>query len=330
MAVNNATPSTPSLATTIAGTGLTVVDRIYASGRTRPVEALGGSCGNVLISLAMLGHRVAPILSLGMDAHGDFLVEELRRAGCRTEYVFRGPDRHSPVIVQYLDTAAGKHQFAFTCPETQRPVPRFTSIEKRHLAKIRPAIPSFAVFYADRLSAAIVGAMEEAFAAGAIVLFEPPGRGDNALFSRALQCCSILKLSDGTAGPQFATRDFNSSLVTVRTHGARGLSVSFQNSERFFPAVPAPRLIDSSGAGDMVTTGLLDRLLAACLYYKAWSIETIYEGILAGQRLAALNCAFAGARGAFLALGSAWARRTLDVDLDEVEHVLSVEPYHGY
>jgi fructokinase len=234
--------------------------------------------------------------------------------------------------VQYVDAPAGRHWFTSTCPETRRPFPPFSSIDEHDLDEVRHAFRTFTVFYVDRLSSAVVGAMEEAFVAGALVLFEPAGHDDNALVLRALQFCSILKLSDETAGSRFSVGDLNPSLVITRTHGASGLTVSFKKSERFFRAVPAPRLVDSSGSGDMVTTGLLDRLLSSWHRGADWSIETIYEGVISGQRLAAINCAFAGARGAFLALGAACARQTLDAELDGplLEHALSVGPYQGY
>ena len=54
----------------VAGTGFAVLDRIYTPGCSSVSEALGGSCGNVLISLAMLRRRVVPILSLGRDETG--------------------------------------------------------------------------------------------------------------------------------------------------------------------------------------------------------------------------------------------------------------------
>ena len=44
----------------VAGTGFVVLDRVYADDR-ESFEALGGSCGNVLVSLAMLDRAVAPL-----------------------------------------------------------------------------------------------------------------------------------------------------------------------------------------------------------------------------------------------------------------------------
>ena len=56
-------------------------------------EALGGSCANVLVSLAMLDRHVAPVLRLGDDDEGDLLVNEFSDAGAVTEYIsrHRGP-----------------------------------------------------------------------------------------------------------------------------------------------------------------------------------------------------------------------------------------------
>src|SRR5271168_650848 len=86
-------PFDPLSAATVAGTGLTAVDRIYAAGRAGPLEALGGSCGNVLVSLAMLGHSVTPLVTLGVDPQGDYLHAEFKRAGCNVDLVFRKYDR---------------------------------------------------------------------------------------------------------------------------------------------------------------------------------------------------------------------------------------------
>ena len=54
----------------VAGTGFTVLDRVYADGDLAD-ETLGGSCGNILVSLAMLHRRVAPVLALGDDDAGE-------------------------------------------------------------------------------------------------------------------------------------------------------------------------------------------------------------------------------------------------------------------
>src|SRR3546814_10901210 len=67
----------------VAGTGFTVLDRVYADGGFAG-EALGGSCGNVLVSLAMLHRHVAPLLALGMDNTAERPVSDLSPAAANT------------------------------------------------------------------------------------------------------------------------------------------------------------------------------------------------------------------------------------------------------
>src|SRR3546814_18023830 len=64
----------------VAGTGFTVLDRVYADGGFAG-EALGGSCGNVLVSLAMLHRHVAPLLALGLDNTRERLATDRSPAG---------------------------------------------------------------------------------------------------------------------------------------------------------------------------------------------------------------------------------------------------------
>lgn len=318
----------------VAGTGLTALDRIYATGLARPLEALGGSCGNVLVSLAMLGHPVSPVVALGDDAHGDYLVDQFRQAGCETQFVFRRNDIGSPVIVEHVDPHAAEHWFSFDCPETFQSFPRWRPIDDHEACSARDAVKAASVFYADRLSPAIVSAMEAARDAGALVFFEPAMRGDEGLFARALRTVSVLKLSDDTAGADVDPSEAGSSTaaIVIRTHGARGLTVWFAGVDRYFPAVAAQRVVDTCGSGDMVTTGLLDHLLTRWPSRSAWTVSEVFAGIEAGQRLAALNCAFAGARGLFHALGGAAVRLGLDEGLCNrfIDHAMSFGPYDGY
>src|SRR4051794_11519102 len=83
----------------VVGTGLTVLDRIYADGDLA-AEELGGSCGNVLVSLAMLHRQVAPLIALGWDDIGTRLVDEFVRAGADVRFIHRRWDLRSPVIAQ--------------------------------------------------------------------------------------------------------------------------------------------------------------------------------------------------------------------------------------
>jgi len=111
----------------VAGTGFTVLDRIYTDGGLAD-EALGGSCGNVLVSLAMLHRNVAPVLALGLDDAGDRLVSEFTEAGANVDYIHQRLDLKSPILAQELDTSSGQHAFSFICPETNADLPRYQPI----------------------------------------------------------------------------------------------------------------------------------------------------------------------------------------------------------
>jgi len=300
----------------VAGTGLTAVDRIYADDYAAPMEALGGSCGNVLLSLAMLGHPVFPVVNLGDDDHGRFLFDEFEKAGCETRYVSRAQTGSSPVIVEIVDTANASHRFTSTCPQTFVRFPKWRSIDHGHVCQAAETLKSVSVFYADRVSESIVLAMEEARRAGALVFFEPAS-GDHEMFSRAVRCATVIKLSDETAGKNVADHDLDPKAIVIRTHGALGLTVSNRTARRHFPSSFAPRVVDTCGSGDMLTTGLLDLVLKRWYRNGSWKVEDIFEGIEVGQRLAALNCGFTGARGLFLAAGATHVREMLDRGVDE-------------
>lgn len=89
----------------VAGTGLTVLDRIYTDGDLAD-EALGGSCGNVLLSLAMLHRNVVPVITIGDDDEGRRLVAEFVEAGAIVDHIYRKAGVRSPIIAQDVDTAS--------------------------------------------------------------------------------------------------------------------------------------------------------------------------------------------------------------------------------
>jgi fructokinase len=121
-------------------------------------------------------------------------------------------------------------------------------------------------------------------------------------------------------------------MVTIRTHGSFGLTASFEGVEKLFPSHPAPRLVDTCGSGDMVTIGLLDYLLTRWRERPRWSAADIHAGVEAGQRLAAINCAFAGARGIFHAVGARRLRSALDQGFssDFRAYAIKFGPCAGY
>jgi fructokinase len=61
----------------------------------------------------------------------------------------------------------------------------------------------------------------------------------------------------------------------------------------------------------MVSIGVIDWIIANRLRPDGLSAVGLIEGIIAGQRLAAENCAYAGARGVFKKRGAGYVKRML-------------------
>jgi fructokinase len=304
----------------VAGTGFTVLDRVYTDNR-KSFEALGGSCGNVLISLAMLDHSVVPLLALGQDDVGTALIHEFEQAGAETKFIWRRSDISSPVLAQKIDTTSFQHSFSFICPETQRELPRYCSIEEKQVDAAKKMINTCHLFYADRLSEAILDAMKIAADGGSIVYFEPSSICDEALFARALDVTTILKYSSDRLDRLGLPTGLRSDAISIITHGASGLEVRQRSEATWCPSTPIAKVRDTCGAGDMVSVGVIDWILR--LGYKddhSLTVDALLHGIVAGQRLAAANCAFSGARGLFQHHGPALARQVLD---DASTHELS-------
>ena len=292
----------------VAGTGFTVLDKIYADGDLTD-EALGGSCGNVLVSLAMLHRNVVPLLTLGDDDEGGRLVAEFSEAGAVVDHIHLKSGSRSPVIAQELDTTSGHHDFTFVCPETSEELPRYEPIGHSEVASALHVLTQCNIFYTDRLSASILDAMKAARLSGAIVFFEPSDIDHDDMFVEALGIVSILKYSVDRLGDQLA--DLKHDCVRIVTHGAAGLEVRQDGNSVWCSAIDAPSVLDTCGSGDMVSVGVIDWMLSSGVRADGLSASGLIEGIVAGQRLAAENCAFAGARGLFKHCGPNYAREIL-------------------
>jgi fructokinase len=280
----------------VVGTGLAVIDRIYTGAASQPQESLGGSCANVLLALGSLRHSVAPILALGADREGDFLTSQFSAVGICTEFIRQHENRLTPIIAQHLVPDAAQHWFSFVCPTTGIPYPKFTPVDFTGITNSQRALTSCRVFYLDRLSPANVWAMECAFNNGAITILELPN-WDSPLLQRAMRVARIVKHSDDARGSDAISQDVFPDVAIVRTHGANGLTLKGHGYEIHLPAVQARSVIDTCGAGDMVSVGLIDRILRQSATPTDLSLNLLVEGLQAGQRLAASNCGYVGARG---------------------------------
>jgi fructokinase len=259
----------------------------------------------------MLGRSVTPLLRLGTDAIGAKLKRDLHLAGADTRLIARRQNVRSPVIIELLDPASNDHRFSVTCPHSSERFGTFQPITPYELEPARPAIDACTIFFADRLSNTICDAMEAASAGGAIIFFEPSSLAAPALFERALSIANVFKYSVDRLSPEIAA-SIPENAFSIVTLGSAGLELRHGGEIHHCAAAAADVVKDACGSGDMVTLGLIDTILqSGAAGASALSLETVLAGVQAGQRLAAANCAYVGARGLFRERGAAHARSIL-------------------
>jgi fructokinase len=227
---------------------------------------------------------------IGDDAAGELLRNDLSGAGVDTSHIHRSADVETPILIQRL-TDAGP-QYLFSCPlcnykfASHRPATREQAEEA---AALSPRM-----LFVDRASKASLDLMGKVKAQGGIVMFEPNGPGRRGLTAEAIALADILKVSEDrvpTLGSLLSGTP--EQQVQVRTRGAKGLEFRIGHGTWHSRRAHRVRVSDSAGAGDWVTAGLLAHLTED----PRLTHRNISDGLGLGQALAAISCAFVGARG---------------------------------
>lgn len=273
-----------------------------------PVFAAGGSCGNVSADLACLGLRVLPIALHGADDEGHAVIDDLASCGVQTREVEQRSDVRTPVVMHEIlhhQNTDGDHPFRLTAPFTGEPLPRYTGVDDDRVGWLARSGVLPRILYFDRLTPPIMRMVVWAKAKGAVTVFEPSEIGDAMLFAAVQPHVDIIKFSADRLSAADELVGQLENPVQVVTRGPRGLTVRVPAPGHAanwidLPAQPIGDVIDSAGAGDAVTAVLIYRIVAAPTAGLP-AVEMVLQGLEEGQRLAALNCAFVGARGAFRA-----------------------------
>lgn len=311
MSKNRARRRSPRVPSAI-GMGLIALDLVIAADEdTPPCTYAGGTCANVLIALSYLGWRAFPISRLAQDEAAERLIADLRQWKVSTEFVTKEPDGSTPVIVERirrLATGVPHHSFSWRCPACGAYLPGYKPVRVSTVHQIALRLKPSQVFFFDRVSRSTLLMAHLSRKRGAVVMFEPPGVGDQALFREAWAVAHVVKYAHerlahlGEIDLPDAIR--NSALLEIETSGIDGLRfrsrLTHAKSDGWvaMPALNAPHLRDTAGAGDWCTAGLLHILAQRGLAgLRRASPAKVREAMEYGQALAAWNCEFEGARG---------------------------------
>lgn len=285
----------------IVGTGLVALDVLLQSDHSGLGSALGGSAGNVLSILAYLGWRSVPVGELGCDHAGSQIRSEFEALQADTRFLVQEPGHSTPVVYQWPGGDEKSHKFSFACPFCGRKrgfcAPDHDALGVRVLHNVE----SSDVFYFDRVTPIALRLAEEYRSRGALVVFEPSSVSDDSVgYRRALQHTHVLKYADDRIA-ELSSYDLGNVLVEIQTRGSQGLrfrAPSLVTEWVNSPSITVPTIVDTAGAGDWCTAGMLYMLFHyGRIAPDQLTYNRLFEALRFGQALAALNCMHRGARG---------------------------------
>jgi fructokinase len=300
--------SWPAQAGTVVGTGLIALDVVIPEASDTPPRLwAGGTCGNVLASLAYLGWAAYPVARLGHDAPMRRVCQDLATWGVHLDFVLKDAEDSTPVIAHHIRgnlPGGPTHSFSWRCPTCGADLPRYKPLRLSDLGDVLHRLPPADVFFFDRVSPAAILLAGHFSGAGALVVFEPSGVGNPRLFREALASAHVVKFSRERLGDTEILSSAREPWLVIETVGDQGVRYRGRlpalNDKRWrsLPAFAAAQTRDTAGCGDWSTTGILHALGAGGVQSLLRADEgRLSEAFRYGQALAAWNCGFEGARG---------------------------------
>lgn len=270
----------------------------------------GGSPLNVAVGLARLGTRVEFAGKASSDLFGRFLVAHLEREGVGTRFLSRADARSTLAFVAFRH---GEPSFSFygegTADTLLVPDDLPETIEQTEVLHFG------SISLLRRPTAGTIAGLVERLRGRAMLSFDPnirPGLiADPGAYQELLlhmfRAADIVKVSAtdlawfdphrSMEAAAAAVLDLGPALVAV-TQGARGCYVRWAGGELRVPGREV-QVVDTVGAGDAFTSGLLVRLTERGLMTRAHleqaRTEVLEDSLRFATAAAALTCTRAGA-----------------------------------
>lgn len=252
----------------------------------------GGTAANVAANLAHLGWTTSITGAIGDDDAGEAVEADLQHSGVDTSGLKLLPGRGTPLVVH--EVTKGHHRYRFGCAVCGRPYRRYRPLPAAEVAHRGEPDHLADVMFFDRPSAAAVSLADTHARENRIVVYEPWARNRTAGHDTALRLAHLVKHSDEDGELTKSTvRGGRHGQVRIVTKGAAGSRVRV--CPRAWDEVPAPAVeaVDAGGAGDWMTTALIDALANE---RWPWAAAMVIEAVRLSQGYAALACMLPGAR----------------------------------
>ncbi|PYY38167.1 ribokinase [Curtobacterium sp. MCJR17_055] len=274
----------PATSHTVVTSGFAAVD-VMINGSV--CASPGGTAVNVAAILARLGWHSEVAGTIGTDPAGLFLAESLEADGVGTHSLRLFDQWKTPIVVQ--ERRRDDHAWRFACPACGARFAKHRPSEVAYATAVVEQLPAPDVFFFDRVSLFTIELARRWKEAGSLVFFEPAGLGRPALFDRAVDVSDVVKYSAERA-PAFAERLPTDLTTLIETLGPAGARIRIDGVWTDVPGHPVTALVDSAGAGDWTSAGIIDALFTS-------GGEPDWErALVAGQRLGADACGWEGVR----------------------------------
>lgn len=284
---------------TCIGMGLVSLDRLILNGDEKNVSCrAGGTCGNVMIILSHMGWESYPIARLDISNNSEVILCNMSQHRVHLDYILTQERGKTPIITQwnyFNQQGLASHRFSFTGYKGGRfldfsPV---TKTDARSLLQKIQFVPN--VFFFDRVSASSLFFAEHFIEKGTIVFFEPSVKKIDLQFMKCVKASNIIKFSEQRMPDISFAEQFPDKLY-IQTLGSEGLRYKFPGSDwKHLPTIENSNIVDTAGAGDWTTAAFLNALPLEP-FYKIES-EKIEAALIEAQKIGALSCSYAGARG---------------------------------
>ncbi len=289
------------------GSGLVALDVILnGHPNTDPKLLAGGSCGNVLSILAFLGWKSYPIARFSNRPTSDLVIKDFESHSVKTDLISQSPDGSTPVIIHRILKDANnnpKHRFEFKIPKTNIWLPSYKSVLSNKVSELCEYAIKPKVFYIDRVSRANIDLAKFYKANGGLIFFEPTSISDEKQFKECISIADIIKFSNDRLPQYKELYPTRQAAIEIETLGANGLLFrSFRNRTnewKFLPALEIENVLDTAGAGDWCSAGLIHALFEDFETPVLYSLTNskLEKALRYGQFMSALNCCYYGARG---------------------------------
>ncbi|GAA4603727.1 PfkB family carbohydrate kinase [Actinoallomurus liliacearum] len=235
--------------------------------------SFSGDALNTAVAAAAAGAHVALVTRVGEDEFGDRLVDFAARRGVDTRWMERGPGHTGAYVVgaDPLGTRAFAYLRAASAASRLSPA----DVDRAPVAEAGAVLLSgITAALSDSCAAAVVHAAEKA---RGTVVYDPnfrgrlttPGDARAVLAEVAPRAALVLPSCPAdtsalldTTDPEEAAEaclELGAAAAAV-TCGADGVHLASGADRRWLPAVPAPEIVDATGAGDAFGGALTARL----------------------------------------------------------------------